>query len=180
MVYGNQIGESGTPHLQSFVIFDSTPTLVKLKKIHPNNHWEITRKSSESASNYCKKGEQPKSEWEEHHDDGPNFGLNFVGFEKGDFPSKQGKHTDLHEMMEAIEDGMINLRDLRKHHPNAFSGHRRFAIEYVIDHKPPVEIPVHPLRDWQQQPITLLDGPVDDRKITFVIDQLRPCKQKNV
>lgn len=127
--------------------------------------------TSETNRNYCMKGEQTHAEWNEHHDDGPTHGRNYVGFEKGDFPSNQGKRSDLDAMKEAIKDGMTNTRDLREHHSSAFSGHRRFAIEYIIDHKPPVEIPAHPLRVWQERLVTVLDGPVDPREIIFVVDE---------
>jgi Putative viral replication protein len=144
IVYGNEVGENNTPHLQGFVIFEGTKTMVAMKKIHPTSHWEITKKTSETASNYCKKGEQPKEEWDKHHDDGPNFGLNWVGFEKGDFPDHQGKRTELDDFKEAVEGGMTNPRDLRKHHSVVWSRHRRFAVEYIIDHKPNVQLDQHP------------------------------------
>ena len=174
MVYGKEIGENGTHHMQGFTIFNSTKTLVAVKKIHPTCHWEITKKSSETASNYCKKGEQssgPGSEWDLLHDDGPNFGLNSDVFEKGEFPDHQGKRTDLDDIKEAIEGGMVNPRDLRKHHSAAWGKYPRFCREYIIDHKPNVELPQHPLRHWQQQLIELLDGPINDRQILFIVDR---------
>jgi hypothetical protein len=70
-----EVGANGTPHLQGFVIFNSTKTLVACKKIHPAAHFEPVNKTSEMNANYCKKGEQTKAEWDECHDDGPNFGL---------------------------------------------------------------------------------------------------------
>jgi hypothetical protein len=142
-----------------------------MRKIHPTIHWEIMTKTSESAANYCKKGEQSKEEWNEHHDDGPNVGLDYTGFENGDFPSHQGKRTDLDDIKEAIEAGMTNPRDLRKHHSSAFSNHRRFVAEYIIDHKPNLQIPQHSSRHWQKQLVESLDGPVDDRKIHFIVDR---------
>jgi hypothetical protein len=171
LVYGNEVGESNTPHMQGFTIFEGTKTMVAMKKIHPTCHWEITKKTSETASNYCKKGEQPKSEWDKHHDDGPNFGLNWVGFEKGDFPDHQGKRTELEDFKEAVEGGMINPRDLRKQHSIVWSRHRRFAMEYIIDHKPYVQLDQHPLRRWQKELIESLDGPIDKRKIHFIVDR---------
>jgi len=172
IVYGKEVGESGTPHLQGFIIFNSTKTLVACKKLHATAHFQIAVKSSEINRNYAKKGEQTKAEWNEHHDDGPNFGLNYNGYENGDFPDQPGKRTDLDEIKEAIEGGMTNPRDLRKYHSAAYSNHRRFCTEYIVDHKPCVELEPLPLRPWQQEVESILDGPIDQRKIIFVVDPI--------
>jgi len=55
-VYGKEVGESGTPHLQFMVSFKKQTSLTACLKIH-KCHWEV--KSSKStmveASDYCKK-----------------------------------------------------------------------------------------------------------------------------
>ena len=57
--------------------------------------------SSLRASNYCKKGEQSKEEWKEHHEEGPNFGKNSIFEEKGEL-SNQGKRTDLQRIADMV------------------------------------------------------------------------------
>lgn len=54
IVYGKEVGDSGTPHLQGFVTFRKTNRLAALKKIHPTAHWEPA-KAADAAANYCMK-----------------------------------------------------------------------------------------------------------------------------
>lgn len=57
-VYGKEVGESGTPHLQGYVYFKSQRTLESLKKRIPRAHWEIRKGSHEQAREYCVKDGQ--------------------------------------------------------------------------------------------------------------------------
>lgn len=54
IVVGEEVGESGTPHLQGFVTFSHAMRLTALKKLSPRAHWEQA-KSKEAAANYCMK-----------------------------------------------------------------------------------------------------------------------------
>lgn len=53
--YGKEVGESGTPHLQGYVVFKSARTLKALKKKLPRAHWEIRRGTHLQAKEYCQK-----------------------------------------------------------------------------------------------------------------------------
>lgn len=85
IIIGFEIGESGTPHLQGYIEFNSARWFTAIKKINPNIHWEIRRGTPEQAIDYCKK-------------DG-----NFV--EYGEKPIGQGTRTDLLAMTYMLESG---------------------------------------------------------------------------
>lgn len=70
-VFGREVGESGTPHLQfmvsfaskkvpffvCFVMFTNGQRLTSIKKLLPTAHWEVKSRGStfRQASDYCKK-----------------------------------------------------------------------------------------------------------------------------
>lgn len=54
MVFGREVGESGTPHLQGAVVFRTAKRLSGLKKIHSKCHWSPGI-DEEACVNYCMK-----------------------------------------------------------------------------------------------------------------------------
>lgn len=68
IVFGKEVGDNGTPHLQGNIVFSTLKSMIQMKKINPRIHWEKTR-SDEQAINYCEKdgeifekGERPMSQ----------------------------------------------------------------------------------------------------------------------
>ncbi|MEM2002796.1 MAG: hypothetical protein QXT77_09145 [Candidatus Methanomethylicaceae archaeon] len=58
VVYGKEVGEQGTPHLQGYVEFVKPMTLGGLKKLFGNvPHWEQRKGTREQAIKYCMKDE---------------------------------------------------------------------------------------------------------------------------
>lgn len=108
-VIGQEVGESGTPHLQGYIVFKDAKTMSALKKLLPKAHWETTKGSPKRASDYCKKGVQSKSEWEELHELGPTFGLDAKFIEQGVLPklrseagdTEKARWTEIRQLAEA-------------------------------------------------------------------------------
>jgi len=105
IVWGREVGESGTPHLQGFVHFENAKTMSAVHKI---KGWKRSALQPSvkplSAIDYCKKGEQPHSEWEEFGVDGPNYGKNADLYERGVF--KQGRRSELDAVYELVKSGV--------------------------------------------------------------------------
>ena len=74
MVFGYEVGESGTPHLQGYIEFKGSKRFTTLKKLFPRAHLEKRLGTADQAARYCKKD----GDYEEY----------------GEI-SKQGKRTDL-------------------------------------------------------------------------------------
>lgn len=53
-VIGKEEGDSGTPHLQGYIVWSKSTRISALKKLSPRAHWEPTR-AAEAAANYCMK-----------------------------------------------------------------------------------------------------------------------------
>jgi len=54
MVYGKEIGESGTPHIQGMITFKKQQRGAAVKKIHNTAHWEPCM-AADASANYCMK-----------------------------------------------------------------------------------------------------------------------------
>lgn len=151
IIYGREVGESGTPHLQGFITFKDKLRLVPAKQIVGSNpHMEVA-KNINAAIKYCKK----ENQWKE-------FGA------RG---SSQGKRNDIELFKDAVKGGMLSLSEIRETHSETYAKYTRFCTEYIRDHFPQVVIPDHPLRAWQQRLNGWLEEPADRRTIIFIVDE---------
>lgn len=126
-VYGQEIGDNGTPHLQGYIEFGKKRKVFSsVKKILPKAHFEKPKASDpRDAAGYCKKG--PTS-----HDDKPPEGWRkfffephpeWIGFEQGTI-FQPGKRTDLDDMATRIAQGE-KVDDLTIENPIMFHQYGR-------------------------------------------------------
>lgn len=153
IIYGREIAETGTRHLQGFVSFKRRKSLQAVKRIlgNPTVHCEVARNVNASIE-YCKK-------------DG-----DFI--ENGHLKSHAGQRSDLDDFKEAVKGGMLSLVELREHHSDVFAKYPRFVLQYVDDHAPEKVIDDHEFREWQADLNGRLNLAPDDRTIEFIVDHV--------
>lgn len=127
LVYGREIGSSGTPHLQGFVSFSKRRRLTFVRSIFGDRiHAETARAKPRVAAEYCKK-------------DG-------VYLEFGECPSGQGTRSDLAAALSAIKSGVSRLQ-LIEGHAIAYSR----AYRVLND----AQTLLAPRRDWRPEVFVL-------------------------
>jgi hypothetical protein len=149
LLFGREVGESGTPHLQGFISFVKRTRFSNVVEHLPDSHLEVTRKVQKSIT-YCKK-------------DG-----DFEEF--GDPPQGPGNRSDITIFKDAVKDGMVDMKRVREEYSEFYSKFPRFCAEYVRDNLPIPPTPSHPLREWQQKLNHDLLLPPNDRTIIFMVD----------
>lgn len=96
LMYGYEVGESGTPHLQGFVMFTNQKSFSATKKwlkkhfLGDPNFREMDGTPHHSYV-YCGKGDQDKDEWEEFKAQGENYGTNAETWEYPESKRPQNK-----------------------------------------------------------------------------------------
>lgn len=152
MVFGKEIGASGTPHLQGTVCFQSRKRRAQVTAILGQAHYTVTRHLTQSIE-YCKK-DGDITEWGTP----PNTG------------GKDEKRSDLEEFKASVKEGVLSLKELRELHSNVCAMFPRFVSEYIKDQQKEVKVPCFPLRPWQAELCQTLNLPPDSRKIIFIVD----------
>jgi len=102
LIFGREVGDNGTPHLQGFIVFKNNKRLSACKKLISRAHWEITQGSSQQAADYCKK-------------DGD--------FLQSGIMDQQGKRNDLSAAIATAKDS--GLRAVAEEHPECFVKYHR-------------------------------------------------------
>lgn len=100
IIFGHEIGEQGTPHLQGYIEFGFNKKDTALKNFNKRIHWEPRKGTAKEASDYCKKTDQNP-------------------FIKGTI-SNQGARTDLQELNKQIKEGIITVDQIADQKPDIY------------------------------------------------------------
>lgn len=150
LIFGKEVGESGTPHLQGFVCFQSRKRLNQVIALIGQCHCSVARFVQQSIE-YCKK----EGDYEEI----------------GQPPAvSQGKRNDLELFKEDVKMGNVDLKSIRELHSEVYAKYTRFCIEYVNDNNKTGKVNDYPLREWQTNLNLILNGVIDEREIIFIVD----------
>lgn len=150
-IFGKEVGETGTPHLQGYVSFAKKKRFAAAKAfLNVRAHVEVAKGDEDSNVVYCSKSD-------------PNPEL----FGKR---SQSGKRNDLDLFKEDVKSGIVDMNVLMESHSEVCARYPRFVRDYVRMQLPKPEFPVHPLRQWQQDLNGMLNHEPDDRKVIFVVD----------
>lgn len=154
VVYGQEVGESGTPHLQGFLYAKSAVKAGTLKKKINELHIEPAKGKPQEAADYCKKGKQSHEEWKQHKTSGPNYGLDAMVYEEGECP-RQGTRTDIHAIREAVAagKGMRDIIDLTDSYQSVRMGEKILLLK-------------ERRRNWKPE-VTWIFGPSGSGKTYF-------------
>lgn len=111
IIWGEETGESGTPHLQGYLELNKPQRLSGMKKLHATAHWEQRQGTRDEARAYCMK-------------DG-------VYEEYGDWQAGgQGTRNDLEGLMQMIRENKPTL-EIMEAAPACVSKHMRFVDRYT-------------------------------------------------
>lgn len=88
IVFAEEIGDSGTPHIQGYVEWPSSKKFTVMKRLNPRIHWESRKGTAAQAADYIRDPKPPKIK-----------GVNL--FEDGDI-SNQGERADLNKIKDEI------------------------------------------------------------------------------
>jgi hypothetical protein len=153
LVVGRELSDTGTPHLQGFVIFNTRlrPRSVK-SELGNRCHIEVTRGSSPQAATYCKK-------------EGDYF-------EHGTCPT-QGKRTDLEEFIEYCKElsSVPSRKELAQRFPSLYLRFQRLH-ELAALHAPTIQlVDGDPNPGWQSDLVSrVLNEDAHPREVEFLVD----------
>lgn len=156
LVVGREQGQSGTPHLQGFVVFTRALTRTRVSSLLPRAHLQPTRGTSKQAADYCKKD----GDFDEYGDCPLNKGANGLldaFYEWGkDFIASNGRAPTSPEVA--------------REHPTVYLRYNR-CVKLFEAQAPIPELRNGEPRAWQSDLADELGGEADDRSILFYVDE---------
>lgn len=151
IAWGFEVSATGTPHLQGCIGFGNPKTCEDCKNVfgHINPHVELARNRLANYR-YAIKG----GDFEEY----------------GEVPSNNaGGRSDLERYQADIRGGM-RLRDLRDQHFGTYMRSGNATRELILQHMRVAVPTLHPLRTWQERLYAILQLPISDREVHFIVD----------
>lgn len=121
IIFGKEVGASGTPHLQGFVAFEARKRLSQVIHVIGQAHCSITRHLAQ-AIEYCKKD-----------GDFTEVGLSPV-------EGKKVERSDLEDFKDSVKEGLYSLKELRELHSEVCASYPKFVKEYIDDNRPAVKV----------------------------------------
>lgn len=106
LIYGREVGEEGTPHLQGYVAFKNRLRLTGVKKVIPRGHLEVAKGNAKANRDYCMK----QGDYVEY---GKPTGL------------APGKRTDVETIRDVIKQG-ATMQDIVEQHAAVLSRYPKF------------------------------------------------------
>lgn len=152
-IFGREVGENGTPHLQGYIAFNRRTTLAAAKALLSQRyHLEVRRGTQVQAIDYCKK-------------DG-----DFSEF--GERPLDQGHRSDISQFKEWLKARPLppSEREIADEHFALWMRYPKQCVRARDLLSPPQALELEPCRAWQQD---LLDGvaqPAPQRIVLFYVD----------
>jgi len=158
LVFQQEVGEEGTPHIQGYISLNNRQRLNQLKKLVGNRaHLEVARGTANQNRGYCTKTESAVPGTVE---------------EFGAIPTEErGKRSDISALAETIKSGVFDLKRLRDEHPEACGKYPRLVRELIEDHRPSPPVPEHEFRTWQSDLMATLEEDPNDRDVVFIVDK---------
>ena len=167
-IVAREVGETGTPHLQSYIHFKKPQRqqavfkfLGYLTPCFHLQHQDLRRKPPIASFKYCMK-------------DGDFYvtGKNLDEISKKKKQTKHASAPDYDEMQKLIESREITtMRQVRTQGPELAARHEDYWKGLIVQHMPKTTIVIHKLRPWQIDLIEKLKEPFSDREVIFVIDE---------
>lgn len=155
LIYGKEVGEEGTPHLQGYCELHAQVSFNVLKEHIPNAHIESRIGTAKQASDYCKK------------DDNDPFIFGKI--------SRQGQRTDIEELYAFIKEEAKSLKEIREEFPTQYIIYNKVIhqiFEDIQQEKLQIELLEEEYssvawRPWQQEIFKKLKEKPNDRIVMW-------------